>query len=256
MRDGDARRAIAQQGHYAGALSRLVAYGADLLILTSVYAVALALLEFAINAATPWSIDFKTGHVLVLLGELLWAALYFGNSWIVFARSPGMTLLGLRIVQADGSSLDRHHAIIRLLAFPLGFLTLGVGFLGIIFGRTHQAIYDRIARTAVVYDWDAAVGGEAPRPRRAGCPPARGTDAGAYRNGESTAERQASFGAAEEERSERAKNTPSLGQTAARESGSLVHARGGSVLVAATRRARLSSLALRRSVSCLLDGAG
>jgi uncharacterized RDD family membrane protein YckC len=155
VRDGDARRAIAQQGHYAGALSRLLAYGADLLILTSVYAVALALLEFAINAATPWNIDLKTGHVLVLLGELLWAALYFGNSWIVFARSPGMTLLGLRIVQADGSSLDRHHAIIRLLAFPLGFLTLGVGFLGIIFSRTHQAIYDRIARTAVVYDWDA-----------------------------------------------------------------------------------------------------
>jgi uncharacterized RDD family membrane protein YckC len=155
VRDGDARRAIAQQGHYAGALSRLLAYGADLLILTAVYAVALALLEFAINAATPWNIDFKTGHVLVLLGELLWAAFYFGNSWTVFARSPGMTLLGLRIVQADGSSLDRHHAIVRLVAFPLGFLTLGLGFLGIIFGRTHQAIYDRIARTAVVYDWDA-----------------------------------------------------------------------------------------------------
>jgi hypothetical protein len=27
--------------------------------------------------------------------------------------------------------------------------------LGIIFDRTHQAIYDRIAKTAVVYDWDA-----------------------------------------------------------------------------------------------------
>jgi uncharacterized RDD family membrane protein YckC len=155
VRGGDAHRAMTQQGHYAGALSRLLAYGADILILTVVYAVALALLEFAINAATPWNIDLKTGHVLVLLGELLWAAFYFGNSWAVFARSPGMTLLGLRIVQADGSSLDRHRAIIRLIAFPLGFLTLGLGFLGIIFDRTHQAIYDRIARTAVVYDWDA-----------------------------------------------------------------------------------------------------
>lgn len=155
MTSGDARRAIGQQGHYAGALSRLLAYGADLLILTVVYAAALALLEFAINAATPWSVDFKTGHGLVIAGELLWAAFYFGNSWAIFARSPGMTLVGLRIVRADGSSLDRHHAIVRLIAFPLGFLTLGLGFLGIIFGRTHQAIYDRIARTAVVYDWDA-----------------------------------------------------------------------------------------------------
>ena len=155
MTDGDARRAMAQQGHYAGALSRLLAYGADLLILTVVYAVALALLEFGINAATPWSVDLKSAYGLVLVGEFVWAAFYFGNSWAIFARSPGMTLLGLRIVQADGSSLDRHHAIVRLIAFPLGFLTLGLGFLGIIFGRTHQAIYDRIAKTAVVYDWDA-----------------------------------------------------------------------------------------------------
>lgn len=155
MREGDARRAASQQGHYAGAVSRLLAYGVDLFILTVVYAAALALLEFAIDAATPWSIAINTGHVLVLVGELLWAAFYFGNSWAIFARSPGMTLLGLKIVQVDGSSLDRRHAIIRLIAFPLGFLTLGLGFLGIVFGRTHQAIYDRIAKTAVVYDWDA-----------------------------------------------------------------------------------------------------
>jgi uncharacterized RDD family membrane protein YckC len=100
-------------------------------------------------------VDLKSAYGLVLVGQLLWAAVYFGNSWVVFARSPGMTLLGLRIVQADGASLDRRHAIVRLVTFPLGFLTLGLGFLGIIFGRTHQAIYDRIARTAVIYDWDA-----------------------------------------------------------------------------------------------------
>ncbi len=155
MTNGDGQSAIAQQGHYAGPVSRLLAYGADVLILTVVYAVALALVEFAINAATPWSVELKSAYGLILVGELVWAALYFGNSWAVFARSPGMTLLGLRIVQADGSSLDRHHAIVRLIAFPLGFLTLGLGFLGIIFARTHQAIYDRIAKTAVVYDWDA-----------------------------------------------------------------------------------------------------
>ena len=99
--------------------------------------------------------ELETRHGLVLAGALLWAAFYFGNTWAMFARSPGMTLLGLRIVRADGSSLDRRHAIVRLIAFPLGFLTLGLGFLGIILSRTHQAIYDRIATTAVVYDWDA-----------------------------------------------------------------------------------------------------
>jgi len=148
-------RQAAHQGHYAGALSRLLAYGADLLVITVIYVGALALLEFAINTATPWHVNFESGYGWVLVGQFIWAAIYFGGSWVIFARSPGMSLLGLRIVRADGSTLDRRHALIRLVAFPLGFLTCGLGFLGIILGRTHQAIYDRIARTAVVYDWDA-----------------------------------------------------------------------------------------------------
>ena len=152
-RDND--RHMALQGHYAGPVSRLLAYAVDLLIIAVVYIGGLALIQFAINVATPWHVDLNTGYQIVLICELAWAAFYFGASWVAFARSPGMSLLGLRIVRADGSNLDQRHALIRLVTFPLGFLTLGLGFLGIIFGRTHQAIYDRIANTAVVYDWNA-----------------------------------------------------------------------------------------------------
>jgi hypothetical protein len=44
---------------------------------------------------------------------------------------------------------------VRSLTFPLGFLTLGLGFLGILVQREHRALYDLIAGTAVVYAWDA-----------------------------------------------------------------------------------------------------
>jgi len=148
-----ARDALQHQGHYAGPVSRLLAYAADTVFIGVVYTAGLALLRFAVEAATPWTLDIE--GVVFAAGALAWSALYWGSSWIGFGRSPGMSLLGLRIVRADGSALDRHHALIRLIAYPLGFLTLGAGFLGIIFGRTRQAIYDRIADTAVVYDWDA-----------------------------------------------------------------------------------------------------
>lgn len=143
------------QGRYAGAVSRLLAYGADLFISNTVFVAGVALLEFAINTATPWRVDFGSENAWILAAGLLWFGFYLGSSWVVFARTPGMSLLGLRIVRADGSPLDRRHALIRLVAFPLGFLTLGLGFLGIVLGRSRQAIYDRIARTAVIYDWDA-----------------------------------------------------------------------------------------------------
>lgn len=143
------------QGHYAGAVSRLLAYGADLLIANTIYVTAIALTQFAIDTVTPWQLSVSKESIWVVILGLLWFALYLGSSWVGFARTPGMSLLGLRIVRADGSPLDQKHALIRLVAFPLGFLTLGLGFLGIIFGRTRQAVYDRIAKTAVVYDWDA-----------------------------------------------------------------------------------------------------
>ncbi len=148
-----ARDALRFQGHYAGPVSRLLAYAADTFLIGVLYTAGIALLRFAVDAATPWTLDVE--GAAFALGALAWAALYWGSSWVGFARSPGMSLLGLRIVRSDGADLDRNHALVRLVAFPLGFLTLGAGFLPIVFGRTRQAIYDRVADTAVVYDWDA-----------------------------------------------------------------------------------------------------
>jgi len=174
-----ARARFAHQGHYAGPVSRLLAYGVDLLVISAVYGASLALLQFAIDTATPWNAELKNGYILVVVGQLLWWTIYFGGSWIIFARSPGMSLLGLRIVRSDGSVLDRRHAVIRLVAFPLGFLTLGIGFLGIVIGRAHRAVYDVIASTAVIYDWDVeaarlsnlAARGARRREARAAIPP-------------------------------------------------------------------------------------
>ena len=41
------------------------------------------------------------------------------------------------------------------LGSGLTLLTLGIGFLGIVFQRERRALDDFIAGTAVVYDWDA-----------------------------------------------------------------------------------------------------
>lgn len=151
----DADRAQSHQGRYAGAVTRLLAYLADGAIISVLFGATLALLSAAIDVATPWTLDLSKDSVPVLIAYLGWGLAYFANSWVLRAKSPGMALLGLRIVRADGSELDRRHALIRAAAFPLGFLTFGVGFLGIIVGRSRQALYDRIADTAVVYGWDA-----------------------------------------------------------------------------------------------------
>lgn len=151
----DADRALAHQGRYAGPVSRLLAFIADSAFVSILFGAALALLSAAIDIATPWTLDLSKDNWIVAGSYFIWWGIYLGNGWLLRSKSPGMALLGLRIVRGDGSDLDSRHAIIRLIAFPLGFLTFGAGFLGIIIGRRRTAIYDRIADTAVIYQWDA-----------------------------------------------------------------------------------------------------
>jgi uncharacterized RDD family membrane protein YckC len=66
-----------------------------------------------------------------------------------------MALLGLLVVRADGTTLDPLHAIVRALVFPLNFVLFGLPFLIILVQREHRGLADFIARTAVIYSWDA-----------------------------------------------------------------------------------------------------
>ena len=66
-----------------------------------------------------------------------------------------MAVFGVRAVRADGGDLDTWHAVLRVLAFPLSFLLFGFGFVLIVLRRDRRALHDLIARTAVVYAWDA-----------------------------------------------------------------------------------------------------
>jgi uncharacterized RDD family membrane protein YckC len=66
-----------------------------------------------------------------------------------------MAVLGIRVVRMDGTPIGWRQAVVRTLALPLSFLVLGLGFLGILTNRDRYALHDRIARTAVVYSWDA-----------------------------------------------------------------------------------------------------
>ena len=66
-----------------------------------------------------------------------------------------MLLLGLEVVGQDGSHTGTRRGLVRTLAFPLSFILLGLGFIGILFGRDRRALHDLIAGTAVIYAWDA-----------------------------------------------------------------------------------------------------
>jgi uncharacterized RDD family membrane protein YckC len=148
-------RWVRAQGHYAGSASRLAAYLIDLIVSSVLFELALGGISFVASIFTGHGISYHRGSIVVIIIYVLWQFVYFGGQWAADGSTLGMSLLGVRVVRADGRRLDPWRGWVRSLTFPLGFLTLGLGFLGILVQREHRAVYDLIAGTAVVYAWDA-----------------------------------------------------------------------------------------------------
>ncbi len=109
-------------------------------------------IKIVIGRSVTWHLG---GSIVIAVVFAVWELSYFGYCWAAGGKTPGMALLGLRVVRADGADIGPWRGVVRALAFPLSILLLGLGFIGILTQREHRALHDRIAGTAVVYAWDA-----------------------------------------------------------------------------------------------------
>lgn len=145
----------AQRPHFAGGVTRFVAYVVDLGASTGVFMLALAAISFAASIITGHAISWNRNDLPVAILYVAWEFLYFAYSWGAGGKTLGMALLGVKVVAADGTVAGPRRATVRTLAFPLSFLLCGLGFAGIFLQRDRRALHDLIAGTAVVYAWDA-----------------------------------------------------------------------------------------------------
>lgn len=86
--------------------------------------------------------------------------LSFFYSYFVFflsttGQTVGMALMGLRVVTITGQRLRPGRALLRTLCYGLSLAPLGLGYLWVLGQDQRQAWHDRIARTYVLYVWDA-----------------------------------------------------------------------------------------------------
>ena len=150
-----ADRSVTAQGHYAGSVSRFLAYAIDITSSSAVFGLALAAISYVAKVVTGHEVSWNRGNVVVAAVFVAWEFLYFGYSWAASGKTFGMAVLGIRVVMADGSPVEPRRGVLRALVFPLSFLLFGLGFLGILVQRERRALHDLIACTAVIYAWDA-----------------------------------------------------------------------------------------------------
>jgi uncharacterized RDD family membrane protein YckC len=132
---------------YAGPVSRTLAYGLDAVTVAAVFTVAAVVLGMIASVVGTEARDLVRAAVsayLVLLPATF--AVYNALFWLLAGRTPGMALLGLRVISSAGRPISWPAALVRALVlayFPLGALWTLVD-------RRHQAVHDKIARTVVV----------------------------------------------------------------------------------------------------------
>jgi uncharacterized RDD family membrane protein YckC len=144
-----------RQGHYAGAVSRLVAFAADVGASWGLFTLGAAALSFSIQLVSGTKFSLTNYQIASLVAAVVWEFIYFAYQWSLSGKTIGMAVLGIRVVRTDGSPIGPRQAVIRTITLPLSFLLLGLGFLGILTNRNRHALHDRLAGTAVVYSWDA-----------------------------------------------------------------------------------------------------
>jgi uncharacterized RDD family membrane protein YckC len=147
--------AVSLQGHYAGAVTRLAAFALDQAVATTVFAASTALLAWAWRLVTAEEITWSPESWVTAVAFVMWLFVYYAYPWATSGKTFGMAVLGIRVVTAQGAPAGARNAVVRTLALPISFLTLGLGFLPIITGRHRRALHDLAAGTAVVYSWDA-----------------------------------------------------------------------------------------------------
>jgi uncharacterized RDD family membrane protein YckC len=144
-----------RQGHYAGAVSRLVAFGIDVIALWFLYSLGFAGVTLAVQLVTGHSVKVSSNQIVALISLVVWSFLYFAYQWSLSGKTIGMALLGVQVVAADGTPVGTRSSAIRTLTLPISLICLGLGCLGILTGRERRGWHDHFARTCVVYSWDA-----------------------------------------------------------------------------------------------------
>jgi uncharacterized RDD family membrane protein YckC len=89
------------------------------------------------------------GAVGLFLGMFGLYQLYFAG---MAGQTPGMRLVGIRLISVRGTPPGPGRGMLRLLALAISVLPAGLGWLWALFDREHRALHDHLAGTYLIID--------------------------------------------------------------------------------------------------------
>jgi uncharacterized RDD family membrane protein YckC len=148
-------RDISLQGHYAGIVTRVAAFGIDVVVAMTLFTLGGGVLEYVSSSLVGRRVSLSNAPILSVVLLTLWLLIYFAYPLAVGGRTLGMAFVGLEVVTKEGRAVSGKAAVLRTVFLPLSIIFLGIGILMILLNRDRRALHDLVAGTAVVYSWNA-----------------------------------------------------------------------------------------------------
>jgi uncharacterized RDD family membrane protein YckC len=124
----------------------------------------------AVDVAVAQVIVFVGGAIIALVGSLVgdvrldtlarvlaalaWIAVvgvYFVLFWSTAGQTPGMRLLGLRVMTYTGDRPSVTRSVVRLIGLGLAIVPLFLGFVPVLLDARRRGLQDFMAGTVVLY---------------------------------------------------------------------------------------------------------
>jgi len=120
----------------------------SMLLLVVIYMLKM-LWSFIIKAEPKW-IDTIIGYLLVVVPVFLVSILYFAAYWRRSGQTYGNSVMGIKVVTADGNPPTKRKALLRYLGYIISAFPFSLGFLWVAIDKKRQGWHDKIACTFVV----------------------------------------------------------------------------------------------------------
>lgn len=156
-------------GQYAGFFTRLLAFLIDLAVLVAASALISVMADSLLRV---FGIDIVHCADVARSKPLRFVAcsmatrslpvvqvslfpLYYLAFWTLSGQTPGKAVLGIRVVRTNGKPIRLITSVVRYFGYIVSLTAVGLGFFWILVDDRRQGWHDKMARTCVIYTWNA-----------------------------------------------------------------------------------------------------
>ena len=137
---------------FGGFGERLLAYIVDALIVGFVVGLVAAFggISLGLGIAGDSGLAVVTG-IFILIVAVIVSVGYFPWFWVRDGQTPGLRLLGLRVVRdVDGGPITGMQALLRLIGYWISGAVFYLGYIWILIDKRKRGWHDLIAGTVVI----------------------------------------------------------------------------------------------------------